>query len=142
MKDLANGSSLRAGVALVGSDADDAPASLDFGGGPVPGAMSRGPRPELVQPPRPERMAPAQKRAPVEPEMDDGARLTDVQVGRRVTLRPPRPAKAKLVPLGVAVAGLGLGACAWMMLGSAPFAVLSGLLGVVGGLLCWVAMDD
>jgi|SoiMethySBSTD1v2_1073268.scaffolds.fasta_scaffold683853_2 hypothetical protein len=142
MNDLANGSSLRAGVALVGSDADDAPAAPDFGGGPLPGATALGARAKVEQPPRPQRMAPAPKRAPVEAEMEAEGRLTDVHVGRRVTLRARRPAHATFVPLGVAAAGFGLGACGWMMLGSAPLAVLSALLGVVGGLLCWVAMHD
>lgn len=142
MNDFANGSSLRAGVALVGSD-DEAPASADFGGGPLPGPTSIGAaRTEVAQPPRPERVAPAPKRAPAGPEMEAEGRLTEMHVGRRVTLHRRRPARATFLPLSVAVAGLGVGACAWMMLGSAPFAVLSGLLGVVGGLLCWVVMHD
>jgi hypothetical protein len=141
MNDVETGSSLRPGVALIGSD-DDVPAALDFGGGPLPGAARPRMRGEPAATASAPRTAPGARRSPASETAAAAARLTEVHIGPPVTLHPPRPARAIAVPIGVAVAGLGVAAYAWMMLSSAPLAVLSGLLGMVGGLLCWVAMHE
>lgn len=59
----------------------------------------------------------------------------------RLLPKPTRPAGFVLPPL-VLVVGLGFACWLWLVLGSAPMAVLTAATAAVGAAMCWVMLRD